>query len=126
MNVSNERTVLPMSDQINTAIMTWSDTGLHLFAYTKTATDYICLPGACDPFVVVLRIDCQHADAWANVYQQHGEGVVKATRFLDTVLTLGVGGVLEKVALWMAIEPHRVHIEKTLDETVQFIQLLEL
>ena len=63
MNASNDRTVLPMTDQINTAIIMWSDTGLPLFAYTKTATDYIYLPGACDPFVVVLRIDCQHANA---------------------------------------------------------------
>lgn len=88
---------------------------------------YMCrghLPGSCDTFVIVFGVNCQDADPWANVYQQHGKGIVKATWPLDTVFR--IRGVLEEVALRMAIKTNRVDIEQALDQTVQLIQLLQL
>lgn len=99
-----------------------------------SSPEYVCcgqstlamghLPGARDPFVIVFGVNCQNADPWANVYQQHGKGIVKATWPLDTVFR--IRGVLEKVALWVAVETDRVDVEQALDQTVQFIKLLQL
>lgn len=82
------------------------------------------LPGPSHSFVIVLGVNCQDADTRAYVNQQHWEWVVKATRPLHTVL--GVRGVFKKVAFWMAIKPNGIHVEQPLNQTVQFIEFVQL
>ena len=78
-------------------------------------------PGPSHPFVVVLRVHSQYGDPRADIYQQHGEGVVKVTGFLHTAV--GVRRVLKVVALWVSIKTNPVDIQQPTDKAVQLVQL---
>jgi len=82
------------------------------------------VPGPRDSLVVVQGVDGQDGDPGADVDQQHGEGVVKATGGLDAALR--VRGVAEVEALRVAVEAHPVHEEQTPDQAVQLVQLTQL
>lgn len=76
-------------------------------------------PGPSHPFVVVLRVHGQYGDPRADVYQQHGEGVVQVAGFLHAAV--GVRWVLEVVALRVSIETNPVDVQQATNEAVQLI-----